>query len=570
MELLGSPRQFNATLHALREMQKQSELCDIEWQKKREALLQTKQIAKIAEKQELQGACTEQTKERMRLQKKLREIDKLEAREAPLQTNQIAKIAQKQELQDALAALRQSAIRIVVITPAGNELASVQMERSSTASDLLKLLAAKGLATLHRNRLVHKDRALKPNDKLNGEATDESLEVTLVKIATSYFATGTKEGEVSLWDVGRESGGQMVISGHGQAVTCVEFSPDGKTLLTASCDSTSKLWSVESHECLHTLQGLQAHIPICTAEFSPDGTHVVLSQRYGGVHGERPGVAVWRTEDGKHMRSLSVDGAMVGHGATWSPAGDLIATLGEGNGWVFCAQTGTALQCFCNADCMAAFFSPDGRFVCTIAGDYAFIRRASDMWTSTNETPILFQSLSHLAPGTSPTYSCQILRDDLVSLSSTGLCALAVGDFDDDDNGKGKGKNSGKGKDSGKGKGGKDDDDHKVSMVDLDKDPDTIWTFPVDSGVVGLEFEPHGSALMVLTEFGPPCLWKVTTGVCLRTFGEEPSSRVIWSPDGALAATFHNGGRISVWRIEDGACLHRFDEVGDVTCASFW
>jgi len=513
----------------------------------------------------------------MRLQKKLREIAKLEAQEVPLQTNQLAKIAQKQELQDALAALSSSATQIKVITAAGNVVASIQMERSSTALDLLKVLAAKGLATLHRDQLLHKRGALKPNDILqqSDEVADTSIEVTLVRltaasyprhmmrsqIATSYLATGTSEGNVSLWDLRPGSNGKISFEGYiDAAVTCLEFSPDGNTLLTASQKRTAKLWSIESYECLRTF-AVPAHTVdldeiygVYTAEFSPDGTRVVV--------GEIPGVWVYPNRESRRMNPCyEGDDGMSGHGATWSPAGDIVATAGysRNDPSVFCAQTGTALQHLhfeVFADCRGLSFSPDGRFLWTVAEDYVCIWRSSNTCESnlahdgsvTSDTPILFQSRSYL-----------------VDLSSAGLCALAARKLP-------RGRTT-----RGLPQAVSDlENGNEISMVDLDNDQETMWTRPVDSPVVSLKFQPHGSTLMVLTVDQPPCLWNVTDGVCLRAFGEHPSRRVIWSPDGTLVAFWnafqndYDGVVISVWNIEDGACLHTFEEIGDVTCASFW
>jgi WD40 repeat protein len=482
----------------------------------------------------------------MRLRKKLREIEKLEVQEAPLQANQRQKLAKKPELLKELAALGPTAIQVVVITPAGNMLADIQMEHSSTAADLLKVLVDKGIATLYRHKLVCKHRALKPDEELQlDEVEDGPLELTLVAIASTHLVTGTEDGNVSLWDLGLGSSSRMILEGHAHGVTCTEFSPDGRMLLTASADGTAKLWSVESCECLHTLAGFSAGVPIYTADFSPDGKHVVLSQRFGDMHGERPGVTVWRTSDGKRMQSLYVDGGMVGHGAKWSPAGDLIATCsGEFNGWVFCARTGAPLQYLdhgMSGDCFDASFSPDGRFVRTVAGSNVFVRRAADMWTSnirhvdiwtsdinrideTKNAPVIFQA------------------QGFVAISSQGLCART------------------------------DQGAHSmVSIVDLNNSKCTeVTKFQVSSEVVSLEFGPSGSELIVLAKGEPPSLWAVADGSYLRAFGEHESSLAIWSPDGRSVATFYGYHKIMLWCIQDGAHLNTFEETGAMTCASVW
>jgi WD40 repeat protein len=236
------------------------------------------------------------------------------------------------------------------------------------------------------------------------------------------------------------------------------------------------------------------------------------------------------------MRSLYVDGEMVGHGATWSPVDDLIATCsGEFNGWVFCAQTGAPLQYLdhgMSGDCFKAFFSPDGRFVCTVAGSDVFVRRAADMWTSNIKrdgavdkslnAPVIFRAKG------------------IAALSSTGMCAWT-------------------------------DESPMITIVDLNHCENNLVTkLEVSSPVVSLQFEPSGYELLVLPTAEPPGLWNVANGTCLRVFGDQASSRAIWSPDGRFLTTFSNDGKLLLWRTEDGSHLHTFEEPGEVTCASIW
>merc|ERR1712113_866675 len=92
--------------------------------------------------------------------------------------------------------------------------------------------------------------------------------------------------------------------------------------------------------------------------------------------------------------------------------------MGEFNGWVFCAQTGAPLQYLdhgMSGDCFDAFFSPDGRFVCTVAGSNVFVRRADDMRTS-NITRDGSVNSSLNAPVVFRTQG-------IAALSSTGMCA---------------------------------------------------------------------------------------------------------------------------------------------------
>lgn len=69
----------------------------------------------------------------------------------------------------------------------------------------------------------------------------------------------------------------MTLKGHLGSLTSVDFSPDGKRILTGSLDKTAKLWDAETGREILTLKG---HTDIVNGvAFSPDGTQIITGSR---------------------------------------------------------------------------------------------------------------------------------------------------------------------------------------------------------------------------------------------------------------------------------------------------
>jgi hypothetical protein len=113
-------------------------------------------------------------------------------------------------------------------------------------------------------------------------------------------------GQIKLWDVGR---GQELYSveGHPSAITCVAFSPDGKTLATASgslrqsllAPGEVRLWDLETREAKSVIARFTGGVQCLT--FSPDGRTLVTG--CSGLPGE---VKLWQVATAQELLSFKV------------------------------------------------------------------------------------------------------------------------------------------------------------------------------------------------------------------------------------------------------------------------
>lgn len=143
------------------------------------------------------------------------------------------------------------------------------------------------------------------------------------------LATGSHDHTIKVWDVERATCSQT-CRGHREGVWSVEFSKDGKTLLSGSPDSTLCLWDVRSGKAAKAMKGHRSKVYY--AKYNENDLLV-------GSGGDSE-LIVWDMRKGTAFATVASSRPnQIVYGLEWSKNGECLATA-ETGGLVNLYETG--------------------------------------------------------------------------------------------------------------------------------------------------------------------------------------------------------------------------------------
>ena len=129
------------------------------------------------------------------------------------------------------------------------------------------------------------------------------------------LASASKDNTIKLWDA---TTGKKIstLTGHTDWVNSVVYSPDGKTLASASADNTIKLWGVTTGKEISTLNGHKDFVN--SVVYSPDGQVLASASKDGKIK-------LWNVTTRKEISTLTGHKALI-MSIVYSPDGKTLAS----------------------------------------------------------------------------------------------------------------------------------------------------------------------------------------------------------------------------------------------------
>lgn len=131
----------------------------------------------------------------------------------------------------------------------------------------------------------------------------------------SRVASASNDGTIRIWDLLTGKQASIIESASWRSI---DWSPDGELIATSSFDGSIFIWDAASSQQVLQLEGHTKSVPVTCVRWSPDGKTLVSTSRDGEL-------IVWEASSGKILSQIrSKDRRLMS--VCWNPSSDRIAT----------------------------------------------------------------------------------------------------------------------------------------------------------------------------------------------------------------------------------------------------
>ena len=302
-----------------------------------------------------------------------------------------------------------------------------------------------------------------------------------------------------------------ILRGHSKPVNSASFSPDGELVVSASSDSTIRIWDVKTGQCVRTIKGHNGSVN--NANFSPDGKLIVSAS-------DDRTVKIWDVQTGMNLKTLEGHNDVV-FSSFYSPDGKLIISESRDDAILWDASSGFALYSFdipseVNRN---ASFSSNGNYL-AIPSYSVFIIDA------------------HTGQHVQNIDVCDNwLYVRSVDLSSNGQL-IAMATYDD-----------------------------KAYICDLQSGQVKQVLNGHTLSINSVKFSQDCKRVISSSDDKTIKIWDLQTGKCLDSLGGHIASvnSASFSPDGKMIVSASMDNTARIWDSQLEQCLHSFEDFSDCT-----